>query len=122
MPDLLSGRIIRQWDFLTQDILDQVFPEGFPGFALEHAAVMETSLMAHYHPQLVRLELIPMCPTVMWPSWAFPLMQEPVFGQELALAPRQFARRHDICGPITIRPTTTPRDYIPCRRYHHLLN
>ena len=54
-------RIMRleYWDFLTPDILDKIFPEGFPGFALEHAAVIETSLMAHYHPKLVRLELIP---------------------------------------------------------------
>lgn len=50
---------LEYWDFLTPDILDKVFPEGFPGFALEHAAVMETSLMAHYHPKLVRLDLIP---------------------------------------------------------------
>lgn len=54
-------RVIRleYWDFLTPDIIAKVFPEGFPGFALEHAAVIETSLMAHYHPNLVRLDLIP---------------------------------------------------------------
>lgn len=68
---------LEYWDFLTQDILDQVFPEGFPGFALEHAAVMETSLMAHYHPQLVRLELIPDVPPVNFPSYdTFPLRPE----------------------------------------------
>lgn len=50
---------LEYWDFLTSDILDQVFPEGFPGFALEHAAVIETSLMVHYHANLVRLDLIP---------------------------------------------------------------
>ena len=56
-----SIRVIRleYWDFLTSDILAKVFPEGFPGFALEHAAVIETSLMAHYYPNLVRLDLIP---------------------------------------------------------------
>ncbi len=54
-------KIIRleYWDFLTESTLHQVFPEGFPGYALEHAAVMETSLMLHYHPKLVRLHLIP---------------------------------------------------------------
>lgn len=50
---------LEYWDFLTSDILDQVFPDGFPGFALEHAAVIETSLMAHYHANLVRLDCIP---------------------------------------------------------------
>lgn len=50
---------LEHWDFCSQATLDAVFPEGFPGFALEHAAVIETSLMLHYLPQLVRLELIP---------------------------------------------------------------
>ncbi|NEQ27188.1 MAG: creatininase, partial [Microcoleus sp. SIO2G3] len=54
-------RVLRleYWDFLTSEILDKVFPDGFPGFVLEHAAVIETSLMAHYHPKLVWLDLIP---------------------------------------------------------------
>lgn len=50
---------LEYWDFLTEATLASVFPEGFPGFALEHAAVIETSLMLHYHPSLVRLDLIP---------------------------------------------------------------
>ena len=41
------------------ETLAEVFPKGFPGFALEHAAVIETSMMLHYHPELVRLDLIP---------------------------------------------------------------
>lgn len=35
---------LEYWDFLTEDTLARVFPNGFPGFALEHAAVIETSL------------------------------------------------------------------------------
>jgi creatinine amidohydrolase len=50
---------LEYWDFMTPETLAHVFPEGFPGFALEHAAVMETSMMLHYHPSLVRLDLIP---------------------------------------------------------------
>ncbi|HBY97374.1 MAG: creatininase [Ardenticatenaceae bacterium] len=34
------------------------FPEGFPGWATEHAAVLETSMMAVARPELVRWELI----------------------------------------------------------------
>ncbi|MBD3886676.1 creatininase [Phormidium tenue FACHB-886] len=60
---------VEYWEFLTEDILNQVFPDGFPGFALEHAAVMETSLMAYYHPNLVRLELIPDVPPVQFPTY-----------------------------------------------------
>lgn len=50
---------LEYWDFLTEATLAQVFPDGFPGFALEHAAIIETSLMLHYHPSLVRVDLIP---------------------------------------------------------------
>lgn len=50
---------LEYWDFLTETTLASVFPAGFPGFALEHAAVIETSLMLHYHPELVRLDLLP---------------------------------------------------------------
>jgi len=50
---------LEYWDFMTPDTLADVFPQGFPGFALEHAAVLETSMMLHYHPSLVRLDLIP---------------------------------------------------------------
>jgi len=50
---------LEYWDFLNEKTLATAFPEGFPGFALEHAAVMETSLMLHYYPDLVRLHLIP---------------------------------------------------------------
>ncbi len=50
---------LEYWDYCTETTLAQIFPEGFPGFALEHAAVIETSLMLHFHPDLVRLDLIP---------------------------------------------------------------
>lgn len=50
---------LEYWDFLTESTLASVFPNGFPGFALEHAAVIETSMMLHYHPNLVRTDLIP---------------------------------------------------------------
>ncbi len=45
------------WDPLPQDVVDQVF-DGltFPGWALEHAAVTETSLMLHYAPELVHMD------------------------------------------------------------------
>lgn len=54
-------RVLRleYWDFLTEQILACVFPNGFPGFALEHAAVIVTSLMLHYYPELVRMDLLP---------------------------------------------------------------
>lgn len=45
------------WDVLDDAIVDQLFDEiPFPGWALEHAAVTETSLMLHLAPQLVHLD------------------------------------------------------------------
>lgn len=56
-----SLRVMRleYWDFFTEAVLGKVFPDGFPGYALEHAAVIETSLMLHYYPDLVRLDSLP---------------------------------------------------------------
>ncbi|MGH6718419.1 MAG: creatininase, partial [Alphaproteobacteria bacterium] len=68
---------LEYWDFCTQDVLDQVFPDGFPGVALEHAAVMETSLMLHYHPDRVRLDLIPDNPSADFPPYdMFPAVKD----------------------------------------------
>jgi creatinine amidohydrolase len=50
---------LEYWDFFTAPTLAKIFPDGFPGYALEHAAVLETSMMLHYHPSLVHLERIP---------------------------------------------------------------
>lgn len=58
-PSTLQVMRLEYWDFFTEATLATVFPDGFPGYALEHAAVMETSLMLHYYPELVRLHLIP---------------------------------------------------------------
>lgn len=55
----LKVMCLQHWDFITDATFAQVFPEGFPGIELEHAAVLETSLMMHYYPHLVREDLIP---------------------------------------------------------------
>lgn len=44
------------WDLLSPDVRDGVFadvPGGFPGWATEHAGVVETALMLHFRPDLV---------------------------------------------------------------------
>lgn len=51
---------LQYWDFFTNQTLGKVFPSGdFSSIALEHAAVIETSLMLHLYPELVRTDLIP---------------------------------------------------------------
>ncbi|MEO8037749.1 MAG: creatininase [Betaproteobacteria bacterium] len=60
---------LEYWDFFTAETLARAFPDGFPGYALEHAAVLETSMMLHYHPDLVRLDLIPDDPPAQFPPY-----------------------------------------------------
>jgi creatinine amidohydrolase len=64
-------KIIRleYWDFTSNETLANVFPEGFPGYALEHAAVMETSLSLHLHPHLVRWDKLPKDPPANFPPY-----------------------------------------------------
>jgi creatinine amidohydrolase len=60
---------LEYWDFCTEQTLAQVFPQGFPGFALEHAAVIETSMMLHFHPELVQIARIPDEPPAQFPPY-----------------------------------------------------
>jgi creatinine amidohydrolase len=43
----------RSWHELSRETMELMFPDGFPGWATEHAAIFETSLMQHLHPELV---------------------------------------------------------------------
>ena len=48
------------WDVLDQKTVDEIFKDvPFPGWALEHAAITETSLMMYLEPDLVHTELMP---------------------------------------------------------------
>ncbi len=38
---------------LSPQTMELLFPEGFPGWDVEHASIMETSLMLHLRPELV---------------------------------------------------------------------
>ena len=52
--------IVNWWDNLDHQIVEQVFDSiPFPGWALEHAAITETSLMMHFYPHLVQEDKIP---------------------------------------------------------------
>lgn len=49
--------ITNWWDPLSQETVDKVFDEvPFPGWALEHAAITETSFMLKFTPELVHME------------------------------------------------------------------
>jgi creatinine amidohydrolase len=46
--------IINWWELVTDADIEHVFPGKFPGWELEHAGVIETSLMMELFPELVR--------------------------------------------------------------------
>jgi creatinine amidohydrolase len=58
----LQGATVMSIDGLTgsiaQEDLSWLFDEGFPGWDLEHAAIVETSLMLALRPELVRTDKI----------------------------------------------------------------
>ena len=56
-----SMRVVRceYWDYTPGEVIDEVFGGAFPGFDLEHAALLETSMMLALRPDLVRVDRIP---------------------------------------------------------------
>lgn len=57
------------YEFTSQATIEKVWPEGFPGWALEHAAVFETSLMLHFHPELVDMSKVANDPPADFPPY-----------------------------------------------------
>ncbi len=72
-PDFSVMRL-EYWDFMPREVIEETFPGGFDNIHLEHAAVMETSLMMHLYPDQVRIDRIPDDPPAdfppydMWPA------------------------------------------------------
>jgi creatinine amidohydrolase len=46
---------IDHWELIKPTTLGRVFPDGYPGIELEHASVIETSMMLALRPELVDL-------------------------------------------------------------------
>jgi creatinine amidohydrolase len=59
----------RYFELITPDILERVFPDGFPGWALEHAGVMTTSLHLFLTPELVDMRTAPAHGVVAYPPY-----------------------------------------------------
>jgi len=47
---------IDHWEMVQGATLDRIFPDGYPGIELEHASVIETSMMMALRPELVDLD------------------------------------------------------------------
>lgn len=56
------------WNYTPQWVLDKVFDGNFPGVDLEHAALLETSMMLALYPERVRTGLIPRGPLAGFPG------------------------------------------------------
>jgi creatinine amidohydrolase len=53
--DTLAILRIDHWDMVRPETIARVFPDGYPGIELEHASVIETSMMMALRPSLVDL-------------------------------------------------------------------
>lgn len=49
-------QLLSYWDFVDDTTIEQLYPDGFTGWDLEHAGVMETSLMLLFFPELVDMD------------------------------------------------------------------
>lgn len=66
-------------EFIDPSLYDIFWPDGFPGIELEHAALIETSLMLYYHPELVNMEKIEPLEDIIFPKYeVFPLFEKQV--------------------------------------------
>ena len=60
---------VRYFEFVSDATLKAVFPDGFPGWPLEHAGVMTTSVLMHLRPELVHEDRIPNHPPIHYPPY-----------------------------------------------------
>lgn len=51
--DDVKIQLLSYWDFVDDKTIEELYPDGFTGWDLEHAGVMETSLMLLFFPGLV---------------------------------------------------------------------
>ena len=57
LPDV-KIQLLSYWDFVDEATIEELYPEGFTGWDLEHAGVMETSLMLLLYPDLVDMSKV----------------------------------------------------------------
>lgn len=56
--DDVKTQLLSYWDFVDEKTIEELYPDGFTGWDLEHAGVMETSLMLLLYPDLVDMSKI----------------------------------------------------------------
>ena len=69
--------ILSYWDFVDEETIRAIYADDFPGWAVEHGGVLETSLMLHLHPDLVNMDLVKDHPPAEFPPYdVFPINPE----------------------------------------------
>jgi creatinine amidohydrolase len=68
-PDLRILLLENPMPDFTAEQLAELFPGGFPGWDVEHASIMETSMMLALRPELVRTDRITDDEAKRHPSW-----------------------------------------------------
>src|SRR5699024_4541305 len=67
------GVLMSYWDFVDDRTLQEVFPDGFLGWYIEHGGVLESSLMLLLHPDKVEMDrVVDHPPAVLTPYDIFP--------------------------------------------------
>ena len=75
--------VLSYWDFVDREAIEKLYPDGFPGWDLEHGGVLETSLMLALYPDLVHLDrVLDVAPASFPPYDVYPVRPEwtPVSG------------------------------------------
>ena len=68
-PDLRMLILENPFPQFTEHELAEVFPKGFPGWDVEHASIIETSLMYVIRPELVRRDKVADDQAKRHPAW-----------------------------------------------------
>lgn len=69
--------LLSYWDFVPEETINKLYPDGFTGWALEHAGVMETSLMLYLYPDLVNMKKVSDLPPADLPLYdIYPIIPE----------------------------------------------
>ena len=68
--------VLSYWDFVNQETIDKIYPDGFPGWAVEHGGVLETSLMLALYPDLVLQRAVDHPAAIFPPYDVYPVKRE----------------------------------------------
>ncbi len=65
------------WDFVDEATIARIYPEGFPGWDIEHGGVLESSLMLHLFPEHIHMDRVMDLPPADLPNYdVFPICPE----------------------------------------------